>query len=75
METVNVLRPFGCFRVGAPSLMFDRILNATLSDEKVFTTEVTQWNLELPLPPNSLDPHQAQNNNMISWTDLPSSFP
>ena len=55
--------------------MFDRILNATLSDEKVFTTEVTQWNLELPLPPNSLDPHQAQNNNMISWTDLPSSFP
>ena len=30
------------------SLMFDRILNAILSEEKVSTTRVTQENLELP---------------------------
>ena len=39
------------------SLIFDRILNATLSEEKVFTTRATKGNLELPLPPNSLDSH------------------
>ena len=39
------------------SLMFDRILNATLSEEKFSTTGVTQGNLELPLLPNSLDLH------------------
>ena len=39
------------------SLMFDRILNVTLSEE-VSTTRVTQGNLELPLPPNSLDTKQ-----------------
>ena len=39
--------------------MFDRIANATLSEE-VSTTEVTQENLKLPLPPNSLDSHQTQ---------------
>ena len=46
--------------------MFNRILNTTLSEEKVSTTGVTQGNLELPLPPNSLDSHQTQNNKMIS---------
>ena len=51
----------------APSLMFDRILNATLS--QVSTTGVTQENLELPLLPNSLDSHQTQNNKMKFWTD------
>ena len=39
------------------SLMFDRILNVTLSEEKVSTTVVKKGNLELPLPPNSLDLH------------------
>ena len=39
------------------SLMFDRILNAILSEEKVSTTRVTEGNLELPLSPNSLDSH------------------
>ena len=48
--------------------MFDRILNATLS-EKVSTTGVTQENLELPFPPNSLHSHQAQNNRMKFWAD------
>ena len=43
--------------------MFDGILNATLS-EKASTTGVTQENLELPLPLNSLDSHQTQNNKM-----------
>ena len=47
--------------MGAPSLMFGGILNATLS-EKVSTTGLTQENLELPLLPNSLDSHQTQNN-------------
>ena len=39
----------GCFHGGAVSLMFDKILNATLSEEKVSTTRITQGNLELPL--------------------------
>ena len=48
------VKAVGCFRGGAVSLMFDRILNATLSEEKVSTTNVTQGNIELPLSPNSL---------------------
>ena len=55
--------------------MFDRILNATLSEEKVSTTMVTQRDLELPLPPNSLDSHQTQNHKIISWTDRTSPVP
>ena len=55
--------------------MFARILNATLSQEKVSTTWVPQGNVELSLPPNSLDSHQTQNNNMIFRTDPTSSFP
>ena len=39
--------------------MFDGILNATMSKE-FFTTGVKQGNLELVLPPNSLDSHQIQ---------------
>ena len=46
-----------------------------LSEEKVSTTGVTQGNLELPLPPNSLDSHQTRNNKMIFWTDTTSLFP
>ena len=48
------VKPVGCFRTGVPSLMFDGILNVTLSEE-VSTTGVTQGNLELPLPPDSVD--------------------
>ena len=40
--------------------MFDGVLNATLSKEKVSTTGVTQHSLELLLPPNSRDSHQTQ---------------
>ena len=43
----------------APSLMFDVILNVTLSEE-VSTTVVTQEILELLLRPNCPDPHQTQ---------------
>ena len=43
---------------GAPSMMFDGVLNATLSEEKVSTT--TKRNLELHLPPNYLDLHQTK---------------
>ena len=57
-ETVYSL-VVGCFRRGAPSLMFDGILNVTLSEE-VSTTGVTQGNLKLILRPNSLDSHQKQ---------------
>ena len=57
MEAVNVLRPF---LQGAPSLMFYRVLRATLSREKVSTTGVTQGNLELTLPHNSLDSQETQ---------------
>ena len=51
------IKTVDCFHRGAVSLMFDRILNATLSEEKVSTNGVTQGYLELPLPPNSLDSH------------------
>ena len=51
------VKDVGCFRGGAVSLMFDRILNVTLSEEKVSTTRVTERNLKLPLSPNSLDSH------------------
>ena len=47
------VKAVGCFCRGAPSLMFDETLNATLSE--VSTTGVTQENPELPMPPNSLD--------------------
>ena len=43
------VKAVGCFHGGAVSLMFDKILNATLSEEKVSTTRVTQGNLELLL--------------------------
>ena len=55
--------------------MFDGIVHVTLSEEKVSTTGVTQENLEFPLPPNSLDSHQTQNNKMKSWTDPTSPLP
>ena len=51
------VKAVGCFLGGAVSLMFDRILNETVSEEKVSTTRVTEGNLELPLSPNSLDSH------------------
>ena len=41
------VKPVDCFCRGAPSLMSDRILNVTLSEE-VSTTGVTQGNLKLP---------------------------
>ena len=50
------VKTVGCFRGGALLLMFDRTLNVTLSEE-ISTTGITQKNLELPLPPNSLDSH------------------
>ena len=54
------VKAVGCFRRGAPSLMFDGILNVALSEEKVSTTGVTQGNIELLLHPNSPDSHQTQ---------------
>ena len=52
-------KPVGCVRRGALSLMFNGILNVTLSEE-VSTSGVTQGNLELSLPPGSLDSQQTQ---------------
>ena len=54
------LKAVGCFRRGAPWLMFDGVLNAALSEEKVSTTAFTQANLELVLPPNYLGLHQTK---------------
>ena len=39
--------------------MFGGMLNVTLSEEKVSTTEVTHGNLEFPLRPNSPNSHQT----------------
>ena len=63
-----MVKAVGCFCKGALSLMFDGILNVTLS-ENVSTTGVIQVNLELPLLPNSLDSHQTQTNKIKFWTD------
>ena len=38
-------------------MIFDRILDVTLPEE-LFTTGVTQGNVELPLPPSLFDPHK-----------------
>ena len=53
------VNPVDCFRRGVPSLMFDGFLYVTLCEE-ISTTGITQGNLELPLPPDSLDSHQTQ---------------
>ena len=67
-QRLTRVKGIGCFRRGTPSLMFGRILNATLSG-KFSTTEVTQEDLELPLLLNSLDSHQTEKNKMKFWTD------
>ena len=54
------VKAVGCFHRGALSMMFDGILNVTLSEEKVSITGVTQGNLELLLCPNSPDSQQKQ---------------
>ena len=41
-------------------MMFGRILDVTLSEEKVSTTGVAQGNLEILLRPNSPDSYQTQ---------------
>ena len=66
------VKPVGCFRTGAPSLMFDGILNVTLSEE-VSTTGVTQEILICLLI--LLINTKHKNNKMKSWTDPTSSFP
>ena len=48
------VKPVDYFHTGTPSLMFDGILNVTLSEE-VSTTGVIQGNLKLSLRPDSLD--------------------
>ena len=63
----------GCFYRGAPSLVFDGIVNATVSE--ISTTWVAQENFELPLPPSSLDSHQTQNNKVKVRTDSTFLFP
>ena len=67
------VKPVDCFRRRASLLIFEGILNVTLTEE-LFTTGVTQGNLELTLPPNSLDSHKNKNNKMKSYTDPKSSF-
>ena len=54
------IKTIGCFRGGAPSLMFDEILSATLSKENISTIGDTQGNVELFFPPNSSVLHQAK---------------
>ena len=57
------------------SLMFDRILNATVWEgfhHWGYTRE--SWTPP-PVLPNSLYSHQTKNNTMKSWTDSTSPFP
>ena len=52
--------------------MFEGILNVTLSEEKVSTTEVTLANLELLLRPNSPESHQTQMQKyeILDWPHI-----
>ena len=50
------VKAVGCFCRRAPLMMFEGIL----SQEKIFTTGVTQGNLKLHLPPISPYSHQTQ---------------
>ena len=67
------LQAVGYFRQRAPLWMFDRILNATLSNNSLYSSQkirepsitgVTKRNLGLTLLPNSLDLHQTQNQKL-----------
>ena len=53
--STQCVKVVGCFCRPAVLLMSDRILNVTLSEEKLSTIGSTQTNLELPLSPTSLD--------------------
>ena len=57
-ESSQRVKAVGCFRRTDPSLIFNGMLNVTLSEEKVSTIDV--GNSGLPLPPTSLDSHQTQ---------------
>ena len=63
------VKAVGCFGKGAPSLMFDRIMNWTPSEENVSIAGVTQGNLELLLRPNSPDSPKHKYKKMKSRTD------
>ena len=45
-ESSQRVKAVGCFRRTDPSLIFNGMLNVTLSEEKVSTTGVTEENLE-----------------------------
>ena len=53
--STQYVKAVGCFCGRAVLLMSDRILNVTLSGEKLSTIGSTQGNLELPLSPTSVD--------------------
>ena len=52
---IRRVKAVDCFHRRASSLMFDQILNVTLPEEKVSTSEVTQGKIEILLRPNSPD--------------------
>ena len=49
--------------------MFDRILNVTLREEKVSTSEVTQRKIEILLRPNSPN-SQIQKVEILDWPQV-----
>ena len=49
--------------------MFDQILNVTLPEEKVSTSEVTQGKIEILLCPNSPD-SQIQKVEILDWPQV-----
>ena len=65
-----------CFHRGAPSLMFDGILNVTLSEKKASNTGVTQGNLKFLLRTDSPDSHQTQiqEDETLDWPHVPISL-
>ena len=68
------VKPVCCFCRGAPSLIFDGILNGTLSEE-VSTPGVKQRNLEPPCLLILLIHTKYKSNKTKSWTDPTSSIP
>ena len=64
-----------CFHRGAPSMMFDEILNVTLSEEKVSTTRLHMGILNCSCVLILLIHTKHKYKKMKSWTDPISSFP
>ena len=71
-ETANV----GCFSKGAPSMMFDGILNTMLCLQRFPSLVLHKEIVNYPCLPKSLDSHQTQKQKyeLLDWPHVLISF-